>query len=220
MGLNKSWIVVAVDGQAASGKGTISRILSQKLNLNYLDTGKLYRALTYYLISNKRKRLLARDKDAFIFFLKERRPSDDELQSEFISRHTPDVASQQWARRMLLDVQRDFANTPVDGYEGAILDGRDIGTVVCPSADVKFFIIANIGIRAQRRFDQLRNSGQEVSIEKVLADLEIRDKRDRERDAAPMVAADDAVVLDTSAMSIEEAVAKAVQVIDARLSAD
>lgn len=213
----KSWIIVAVDGQAASGKGTISRRVAASLNLAYLDTGKLYRALTYYLVSKRRKRLYARDRDAFLVYLRERRPSDEELQSEFISRHTPDIASQHWARGLLLEVQRDFARKPLDSYAGAILDGRDIGTVVCPDADAKLFIVADVGTRARRRREQLAAAGAHLDLSKIRTDLEFRDQKDSERAAAPLKPAPDALLLDTTQLTIDAAVKKAIEAIKTRI---
>ena len=214
----KSWIVVSVDGQAASGKGTISRILSERFQLRYLDTGKLYRALTYYLISRKRRKLFDRDRPKFLSFLSDGRPSDEDLQSEFISRHTPEVANQKWARAMLLEVQREFANTLVDGYNGAILDGRDIGTVVCPDADVKLFVSASLEERAKRRQSQLHSFGENISFEKIRADLATRDARDSNRLLSPLKAAEDAFCLDTSNISVDQAIEAASKYISSKIT--
>ena len=215
--MNTPWIVVAVDGQAASGKGTISRHVAEALNLCYLDTGKLYRTLAYYLVKKRRKRLYARDRAAFEFFCASRRPTDDELQSEFISRFTPSVAQQPWARQLLLSVQREFASIRRLAKSGAILDGRDIGTVVCPEADVKIFVVADVEERARRRLDQLAKSGMRGDIKKILKDLVSRDLQDSSRAVAPSKPAKDAHILDTTHLSVEESVKWVVDVVLARM---
>ena len=200
---------VAIDGPAASGKGTISRAVADHFGFAHLDTGLLYRAVGRKVLDGvdpveAAKALVAEDLQR------------DDLRTSKVAQAASKVAVIPEVRQALLDFQRAFAMRG----GGAVLDGRDIGTVICPEAQVKLFVTASDEVRAERRYLELAAKGQDVTRDGVLADLRARDKRDRERDAAPMVAADDAVVLDTSAMSIEEAVAKAVQVIDARLSAD
>ena len=200
---------VAIDGPAASGKGTISRAVADHFGFAHLDTGLLYRAVGRKVLDGvdpveAAKALVAEDLQR------------DDLRTSKVAQAASKVAVIPEVRQALLDFQRAFAMRG----GGAVLDGRDIGTVICPEAQVKLFVTASDEVRAERRYLELAAKGQDVTRDGVLADLRARDKRDRERDAAPMVAADDAVVLDTSEMSIEEAVAKAVQVIDARLSAD
>ncbi|MEM6387465.1 MAG: (d)CMP kinase [Pseudomonadota bacterium] len=209
------WIKVAVDGQAASGKGTISRLIAERFDLRYLDTGKLYRALTYYMIKKGRKKLTIRDHDAFFRFLVEQRPSDADLQSDFISRHTPEYAREAWVRRLLLKYQKDFACEQVDGCLGALLDGRDIGTVVLPDATVKVFVTAELEVRAQRRTEQLTALGETASYERVYEDLKLRDDRDSQRSNAPLLASADAILLDTTRLSIAAATEKVAAAIEA-----
>ncbi|WP_457648542.1 (d)CMP kinase [Profundibacter sp.] len=199
---------VAIDGPAASGKGTISRAVADHFGFAHLDTGLLYRAVGRKVLDGvdpieAAKALVAEDLQR------------DDLRTSKVAQAASKVAVIPEVRQALLDFQRAFAMRG----GGAVLDGRDIGTVICPEAQVKLFVTASDEVRAERRYLELVARGQDVTREGVLADLQARDKRDRERDAAPMVAADDAVILDTSEMSIDEAVAKAVAVIEARMAA-
>ncbi len=199
---------VAIDGPAASGKGTISRAVADHFGFAHLDTGLLYRAVGRKVLDGvapieAAKALVAEDLQR------------DDLRTSKVAQAASKVAVIPEVRQALLDFQRAFAMRG----GGAVLDGRDIGTVICPEAQVKLFVTASDEVRAERRYLELAARGQDVTREGVLADLQARDKRDRERDAAPMVAADDAVILDTSEMSIDEAVAKAVAVIEARIAA-
>lgn len=199
---------VAIDGPAASGKGTISRAVADHFGFAHLDTGLLYRAVGHKVLDGvdpvqAAKALQAEDLQG------------DDLRTSKVAQAASKVAVIPEVRQALLDFQRAFAMR----NGGAVLDGRDIGTVICPGAQVKLFVTASDAVRAERRYLELAAKGQDVTREGVLADLRARDKRDRERDAAPLVAAEDAVVLDTSEMSIDEAVAKAVAVIEARIAA-
>ena len=199
---------VAIDGPAASGKGTISRAVADHFGFAHLDTGLLYRAVGRKVLDGvdpieAAKELQAQDLQG------------DDLRTSKVAQAASKVAVIPEVRQALLDFQRAFAMRG----GGAVLDGRDIGTVICPEAQVKLFVTASDEVRAERRYLELAAKGQDVTREGVLADLRARDKRDRERDAAPMVAANDAVVLDTSEMSIDEAVAKAVAVIEAHIAA-
>ena len=198
---------VAIDGPAASGKGTIGRAVADHFGFAYLDTGLLYRAVG-------RKVMEGTDAiDAAVALLAEDLARDD-LRTSAVAQAASKAAAIPEVRSALVDFQRAFARR----LGGAILDGRDIGTVICPDAQVKLFVTASDAVRAERRFLELSGKGQDVTREGVLADLQMRDKRDSERATAPLVAADDAVVLDTSRMGIEEAVAKAVEVIEAKIS--
>jgi len=200
-------ITVAIDGPAASGKGTIGRAVADHFGFAYLDTGLLYRAVG-------RKVMEGTDAiDAAVALLAEDLARDD-LRTSAVAQAASKAAAIPEVRSALVDFQRAFARR----LGGAILDGRDIGTVICPDAQVKLFVTASDAVRAERRFLELSGKGQDVTREGVLADLQMRDKRDSERATAPLVAADDAVVLDTSRMGIEEAVAKAVEVIEAKIS--
>jgi cytidylate kinase len=199
---------VAIDGPAASGKGTISRAVADHFGFAHLDTGLLYRAVG-------RKVLGGVDPVEAAKALQAEDLQGDDLRTSKVAQAASKVAVIPEVRKALLDFQHAFAMRG----GGAVLDGRDIGTVIYPEAQVKLFVTASDDVRAERRYLELAAKGQDVTREGVLEDLRARDKRDRERDAAPMVAADDAVILDTSEMSIDEAVAKAVAVIEGRLAA-
>lgn len=205
-----NWIVVAVDGEAASGKGTISKQVCHRLNLKYLDTGKLYRALAYYLIDTNQDVIDATDSAIFFHYLAHERPSDAALQSDTISMQASKIASLPWVRALLLDYQHTFARDHDKGFDGCLLDGRDIGTVVCPNADAKLFVTANVEIRAARRHAQLAEMGEDTALDKVLTDLRKRDEADKNRANSPLVPADDALVIDTSNIAIKEAVEQAI----------
>ncbi|MCH2166115.1 MAG: cytidylate kinase [Oceanicola sp.] len=191
---------VAIDGPAAAGKGTIARAVAERFDLGHLDTGLLYRAVGRKTLAGMAALEAARSL------------SEDDLNPEDALRTAPvaeaasRVAVDTEVRAALVDFQRAFARRS----GGAVLDGRDIGTVICPRAEVKLFVIADPEVRARRRYQELAGKGQDVTLEGVAEDLARRDARDAERADAPMVAADDAVVLDTSAMSIEDAVAQAI----------
>lgn len=206
----QNWIVVAVDGEAASGKGTISKRLAEQLNLRYLDTGKLYRTLAYYLNKHGGQALHEDERKSFFDYLDHSRPSDNELQSDFISMQSSKIAGEKWARAMLIEYQRSFANDTVDGYEGSVLDGRDIGSVVCPDAEIKIFVTARIQIRAERRLRQLLENGEKAQYDRVLENLIKRDKSDKNREHSPLIVPDDAFVIDTSQIKIQDAVSAAV----------
>lgn len=197
---------VAIDGPAASGKGTISRAIADHFGFAHLDTGLLYRAVGLRVLDG------AEPVEAAQTLQAEDLESGD-LRTASVAQAASKAAAIPEVRSALVDFQRAFAMRS----GGAVLDGRDIGTVICVDAQVKLFVTASDVVRAERRYLELAAKGEDVSRDGVLADLRMRDKRDRERDAAPLVAAEDAVVLDTSEMSIAEAVAKAVAVIEARM---
>jgi len=197
---------VAIDGPAASGKGTISRAVAKHFGFAHLDTGLLYRAVGLRVLSGVEPIEAARTLQAEDL-------EGDELRTAPVAQAASKAAAIPEVRSALVDFQRAFAMR----NGGAVLDGRDIGTVICVDAQVKLFVTASDKVRAERRYLELAGKGEEVSRDGVLADLRARDKRDRERDVAPLVAAEDAVVLDTSEMSIEEAVAQAVAVIEGRM---
>jgi len=199
-------ITVAIDGPAASGKGTIGRAVADHFGFAYLDTGLLYRAVG-------RKVMEGTDAiDAAVALLAEDLARDD-LRTSAVAQAASKAAAIPEVRSALVDFQRAFARR----LGGAVLDGRDIGTVICPDAQVKLFVTASDAVRAERRFLELSGKGQEVTRDGVLADLQMRDKRDSERATAPLVAADDAVVLDTSQIGIEEAVGMAIGIIEGRI---
>ena len=191
---------VAIDGPAAAGKGTISKAVAAHFDLAHLDTGLLYRAVGRKVLDagmdpvQAAKTLMADDLNA------------EGLRTSAVAQAASKVAVIADVRAALVDFQRAFATRS----GGAVLDGRDIGTVICPRAEAKLYVTARAEIRAHRRWLELSEKDPSITLEQVLADVEARDARDRDRTEAPLVAADDAVVIDTSDLAIPAAVAKAV----------
>ncbi len=211
-------MIIAIDGPAASGKGTIARRLARHFNLAHLDTGGLYRAAALRTLESggdpadpaaaeaAAKRVGAADLD------------DPRLREERVAQAASAVAAIPAVRRALLAFQRDFAHHPPGGAAGAVLDGRDIGTVICPDANAKLFVTATVEARARRRFQELRESGSGVIYARVLQDMKDRDARDSQRRAAPLVPAGDAFVLDTTALDADAAFAAALDFIGRKLA--
>jgi cytidylate kinase len=206
-------LVIAIDGTFASGKGTLSRRVAAHYGIPALDTGKLYRAVARDVLASggslddaDHAASLAANLDASTL-------DDPALKSGEIGSAASKVSVHPPVRAALLQFQRDFA------AKGAVLDGRDIGTVVCPDADVKLFVDADPDVRAKRRFEELRGYGEEVTLDGVLAALCERDHRDMNRAVAPLRPAEDAHLLDTTNFSIDDAVSAAIRLIDAALSA-
>ena len=197
---------VAIDGPAAAGKGTIARAVAAEFGFDYLDTGLLYRATA-------RKVIDGMDPVAAAGALTPHDFQRDGLRTAKVGQMASKIAALPKVRAALIVFQQRFAAT--DG--GAVLDGRDIGTVICPDAEVKLFITASDLVRAARRHAELAEKGGEMTVADVLADLQARDARDRDRAVAPLVAAADAVMIDTSAMTIDQAVAHAAALISERL---
>jgi len=198
--------IIAIDGTAASGKGTLARRLAAALGFAYLDTGKLYRYLGHKLLVAGHDPANEVPATQAALALK---PNAEDLRDPVLEQDEAGVAASKVAaipavRAALLDYQRGFAAAPPDGARGAILDGRDIGTVICPQADIKFFVTATPQVRAQRRFKELQSKGISVTYDAVLADMTERDARDAGRAAAPMKPADDAIILETDGMSIDQ----------------
>jgi cytidylate kinase len=206
-----SGFVIAVDGPAASGKGTIAAGLAAAYGLPALDTGLLYRAVGV-LMDKAREDLDDEDAAAAAAAtLTADQLDDPRLRTRAAGELASRVAIHPRVREQLLEFQRIFA----DQEGGAVLDGRDIGTVIAPGAPAKLFVTATPEVRAKRRWKQLRAQGESVAYEDVLADIRIRDERDGGRDAAPMRPADDAVLLDTSEMTIEQAADAARRIVEA-----
>ncbi|MCA3555403.1 (d)CMP kinase [Aestuariivirga sp.] len=195
-------MIIAVDGPAAAGKGTIARALARHFGFHFLDTGSLYRMVGLAAIRAGGEPITAEAAIAAAKSLDPSRFTDSELRNEKVGDAASIAAVIPEVRAALLDLQRDFARKP----PGAVLDGRDIGTVVCPDADAKLFITARAEVRARRRQMELGSADYEA----VLADIRARDERDSKRATAPLVAAADAVVLDTSEMDIAAAVEAAI----------
>jgi len=204
-------MIVAVDGPVAAGKGTLARLLAKQFGFHYLDTGALYRAVG--------SRVLRLDQDptdemaatAAARALDERDLAANDLRSEAVGQAASTVAAIPAVRAALLDYQRGFARRP----PGAVLDGRDIGSVVCPDAEVKLFVTAAPTVRARRRYMELLAKGEAVDEAAVLADLMVRDERDSSRPVAPLKPVADAHLLDTSNMSIEAALSAAAALVAA-----
>jgi cytidylate kinase len=207
-------LVIAVDGPAASGKGTIARALARHFKLPHMDTGLLYRAVALNLWrwggdpGNEFEALRACDVMSID-------PADEELRSEPVSKIASLISAYPSVRAALLERQQEFAGQP----GGAVLDGRDIGTVIAPHADLKLFVTASPEIRAGRRRKELEKRGMHAGFVDVLADIRARDDRDSHREAAPLKQADDAIRLDTSELDVEQAIAEAIRLAEERLSA-
>jgi CMP/dCMP kinase len=203
-------LVIAIDGPAASGKGTLARRLAEHFGLSYLDTGSLYRAVGMKVVYSGRD---PHDVHA-AFEAAHSIDADDlanpRLRQERIGQAASIVSSFPEVRGALLEFQRNFAH----GKKGAVLDGRDIGTVVCPGADFKFFITATLYARAKRRHKELSGQGIEVVFESVLEDLRERDARDEKRTVAPLKPAPDAILIDTSDMDANTVFEKAKAVVE------
>ncbi|MEA3051604.1 MAG: CMP/dCMP kinase [Sphingomonadales bacterium] len=204
-------MIVAVDGPAASGKGTIARALARHYGLPHMDTGLLYRAVALNLLrwdgdpESEFSALRACDFSQVDF-------ADLELKSEAVGGIASRISAYPLVRHALVERQRAFA----DQVGGAVLDGRDIGTVIAPDADAKLFVTASPQIRARRRYDELVRMGLNVEYGEVLLDIRARDERDSNRAAAPLQKAEDAMLLDTSGMRPEDAVAAAIAAVSGR----
>lgn len=205
-------MIVAVDGPAASGKGTLARRLARTLGLPYLDTGLLYRAVGLAVL---RAGGDPADEEAAVAAARALDPhalDDPALREDDAAQAASVVAAIPEVRRQLLAFQRKFAESP----GGAVLDGRDIGTVVCPDADAKLFVTASLEARAARRLKELRERGVEAIHSRVLGDMQERDARDSRRAVSPLVPAADAYVLDTTELDADAALAKALDFVRSR----
>ncbi len=204
-------MIIAIDGTLASGKGTIARRLSRWYGLPYMDTGQLYRATGVVALKRGASFDDPKALAEVALSLDLNDYSEDELRSAGAGQAASRVAGVPEVRAALLDKQRAFARQP----GGAVLDGRDIGTVVCPNADVKLWVDAGIEVRATRRWQELRAKGETLTLAEMTAQLLERDGRDKGRKDAPMIAAADAVLIDTTDLSIDAAVDKARAVVEA-----
>lgn len=205
-------LVIAVDGPAASGKGTIARALAARFGLPHMDTGMLYRAVALNLWR------WGGDPDSEFAALRACEDignvaDDPELRSEAVGGIASRISAYPAVRAALLDRQRAFAAQP----GGAVLDGRDIGTVIVPDAIVKLFVTASPEVRARRRLAELEGRGLDAHYDDVLLDIRARDERDSNRDSAPLVRAGDAILLDTSDLDRDAAMAEAIRLVEERL---
>lgn len=221
------FISIAIDGPAGAGKSTLARACAKALDYLYVDTGAIYRTVGYYMrlmgIGPKDRDGIARLIDEVNVDLRYEAGEqhmflngDDvtaEIRTPEMSMYASGVSAQPCVRAFLLDMQRGLART-----HNVIMDGRDIGTVVLPDADVKIFLTASAEVRAQRRYDELLAKGEKTSYEQVLAEMRQRDRQDSQRAAAPLRQADDAVLLDTSAMTLEQATQAIMQLVQEKLA--
>lgn len=206
-------MIIAIDGPASSGKGTVAKKLAEHYNLPYLNTGGLYRSVGFDAMNTNTDK---EDINALIEVAKNAKLDNldsSELYTEQVGNWASVVAKIPEIRKILFQYQIDFANQ--EG--GAVLDGRDIGTVICPSADVKLFVTASVEVRAERRFKELQNKGKDVQYDEILEKVKARDKRDTERKDSPLKPANDAVILDTSSMNKEEVFNKAIEIVESKI---
>ena len=209
-------IVIAVDGPAASGKGTIARALAKHYRLPHMDTGLLYRAVALTMVrfggdpASEFEAVRACEGTPQVD------PTDPDLRSEIVGSIASRISAYAGVRAALLERQRNFAAQPT----GAVLDGRDIGTVIAPDATAKLFVTATAEVRARRRVAELLARGVQAHLPDVLIDIRARDERDSHRDAAPLKQAQDADLLDTSEMDIDQAIAAAIELVEARVAAN
>jgi CMP/dCMP kinase len=202
-------MIIAVDGPSAAGKGTLARAIAKELGYHFLDTGSLYRMVGLAMLKSGKS---GDDSASAVAFAKSLDPSevvDSDLRNEDVAAMASKVAVIPEVRAALLQFQRDFAKR----QPGAVLDGRDIGTVVCPDADLKFFVTASTGVRAKRRFEELKGLGKNIPYTDVLEDVMARDERDSQRATAPTRPADDAIMVDTSELDRDEVLKAVMDVI-------
>ena len=205
-------MIVAIDGLTAAGKGTLAKRLAAALGFSHLDTGLIYRAVAARVLAEG---LEPSQADAAARVAEALAPEDlqrDGLRREEVSRAASIVAANPAVRAALVEFQRRFARRP----PGAVLDGRDIGTVICPDAEVKLFVTASPEIRARRRFDELQGRGESATYAAVFRDLQERDARDQARGTAPAKPAEDAIVLDTSDLTADQVFARALEIVRSR----
>lgn len=218
-------MIITIDGPAAAGKGTVSAFLAEKYKLAYFDTGMVYRAVGLQMVLINAD---VNDEDKAEQIAKEltfpkmmELSKHKDFRSDIGGQAASIVSAHPKVRAALLKMQQNFALNPVfaDGTpaSGVVYDGRDTGTVVCPQADLKLFITASTEVRAQRRYKEFMEKGLQTAYEKVLQDMIIRDKRDSSRSTAPLKPADDAVIIDTSDLSIDEVLQKIVPLVEVKL---
>lgn len=203
-------MIIAIDGTLASGKGVIGKRLAEHYEIPHLDTGALYRAVGLEAITQGVSFDNIGQLASIATSVRLESYEDKDLRTSEVGNAASKVAAIPNVRAALLEFQRNFANQP----GGAVLDGRDIGTVVCPNAEIKLWIQADMDVRAARRWREFEVLGRQVTLSDTLADLKERDARDRSRGIAPMIRARDAYLIDTSKMTIEEAVQTAREHID------
>lgn len=217
-------MIITIDGPAAAGKGTLAASLAERYKLAYFDTGMIYRAVGLQMVLDKldlaSEETAEKVANAMTFEKMMELSTHPDFRSDIGGQAASKVSAFPKVRKALLKMQQDFSRNPVfaDGSpaNGVIYDGRDTGTVVCPHADIKFFVTASPEVRALRRYKEFKAKGIDTSYEKVMADMAARDKRDSERSAAPLKPAEDAIYMDTSAMDARQEIDKAVEIIENR----
>jgi len=219
-------MIITIDGPAAAGKGTVSKVLSEKYRLAYFDTGMIYRAVGLDMVlkglnpEDEEKALEVAKSMTFEKMMELSKNPD--FRTDIGGQAASKVSAINSVRQALLKMQQDFALNPVfaDGSKanGVIYDGRDTGTVVCPHADIKFFVTASTEVRAMRRFKEFEAKGIETTYQKVLEDMIARDKRDSERKSAPMKPAVDAILMDTSDMDAQTEIDAVLKIVEEKIS--
>ena len=223
----KKYHSIAIDGPAGAGKSTMAKACAKELGYLYVDTGAIYRTVGYYMclmgIGPKDKDGIARlidevnieirYEDGVQHMILNGEDVTGEIRTPEMSRYASGVSAQPCVRAFLLDMQRQLAR-----MHDVIMDGRDIGTVVLPDADVKIFLTADVAVRARRRFEELQEKGEKTTYDQVLREMQARDKQDSERAAAPLRQAEDAVLLDTSDCTLQQSVEKILAIVRGKLA--
>ena len=212
----KNNLIIAIDGTAASGKGTLAKRISKEFGFAYLDTGKLYRLVAYIIIKDKiNSNDINEVKNRFTNFnFEDISLKLSNLKSDEVGKMASLIAGYKELRDILLQYQKEFAFKKHHNKKGVVLDGRDIGTVVLPEANLKFFVDANVETRAERRWKELISLGQSTIKRNVLKDLRSRDERDSQRKHSPLIPASDAILLDTTNLSVDEVFSSAKKYIE------
>ena len=212
----KNNLIIAIDGTAASGKGTLAKRISKEFEFAYLDTGKLYRLVAYIIIKDKiNSNDINEVKNRFTNFnFEDISLKISTLKSDEVGKMASLIAGYKELRDILLQYQKEFAFKKHHNKKGVVLDGRDIGTVVLPEANLKFFVDANVETRAERRWKELISLGQSTIKRNVLKDLRSRDERDSQRKHSPLTPASDAILLDTTNLSVDEVFSSAKKYIE------
>lgn len=220
--MSNSVFIITIDGPTASGKGTLASKIAVELGFDYMDTGALYRGVAKTALDQGLNPANADDAIKAAKNLHESYnlslQNDPAIRTEAVSKGASEVAAVQTVRDILLDLQKNFSKQGQsdEACVGVVMEGRDIGTVICPDADVKFFIDASAEVRAKRRFKQLNDKGVNADYDEILKQLHIRDGRDIGRSIAPTVPAGDAVILETSKMSANQVLKKALEIITSK----
>ena len=203
-------MIIAIDGPAASGKGTLAKQLAEYFQLMHLDTGKLYRYMAWYFLQNgtDMTQLTEGAIASAVEAISPARLSKPELLTEQIGQYASQISKNQAVRQALVSIQRTLAQDAhqQEYYQGAVLDGRDIGTVILPDADYKFYLDADLQVRAARRYQESLENGKKTSLEAITALIAARDQQDSQRASSPLKPADDAIFLNSSQMNIEQMV--------------